>query len=143
MKLDYLPGIKLAAANPAATIFRAMLSACPLWPVRLPSSGIFFQPGSDSKAAKASQPISAPRSEYFGRSPPFSAASGWSWPLLSRISSLAALTAALLTPVYVYMIGEPWLAALLGAMSALLIAKHHANIKRLLAGEEPRIGAKK
>ena len=62
--------------------------------------------------------------------------------LLFRISSLAALTAAVLTPAYVYLLEERGLALLLAALSALLIYKHKANIERLLAGEEPTIGAK-
>lgn len=58
-----------------------------------------------------------------------------------RYSSLAALTAAALAPVYVWLL-EPALAyVLLGlAMCALLVWRHRANIQRLLAGQEGRIG---
>ena len=62
--------------------------------------------------------------------------------IASRFSSLSALLASIATPAYLYYAdyrSEMWLAIL---MSALLIWKHHANIGRLLAGEEPRIGAK-
>lgn len=62
--------------------------------------------------------------------------------IASRFSSLSALLASIATPAYLYYADyrpEMWLAIL---MSALLIWKHHANIGRLLAGEEPRIGAK-
>jgi len=63
--------------------------------------------------------------------------------LVSRYSSLAALSAALLAPVYVW-----WLAplgvyiALGAAMSLLLLWRHRTNIRNLLAGTETRIGAK-
>ena len=63
---------------------------------------------------------------------------------LFRISSLAALTAAVLMPFYLWLLGEP--SAFLFAMAAmaiLLIWRHRANIQRLLAGTESRIGAKK
>ena len=63
---------------------------------------------------------------------------------LFRISSLAALTAAVLMPLYLWLLGEPsaFLIAM-GAMAVLLIVRHRANIQRLLAGTESRIGQKK
>ena len=58
-----------------------------------------------------------------------------------RISSLAALVAALSVPLWAL-----WLrpdAVLVGAVLAVLIFwRHGANIRRILAGEEPRIGQK-
>ena len=62
--------------------------------------------------------------------------------LLTRYSSLSALSAALITPVGLWAAGEPATALLAALMSALLIYKHRTNIRRLAAGEEPRIGAK-
>ncbi len=61
---------------------------------------------------------------------------------LTRYSSLSALVAALLTPVGLIATGDRPTALLAALMSALLIYKHRANIRRLAAGEEPRIGAK-
>jgi glycerol-3-phosphate acyltransferase PlsY len=67
-----------------------------------------------------------------------------------RYSSLAALIAALLAPVYAVLpipalglpVGQPIL--ILSAVTAVLIwIRHHENIARLLKGAEPRIGAKK
>jgi glycerol-3-phosphate acyltransferase PlsY len=61
-----------------------------------------------------------------------------------RYSSLAALVAAVFAPlatVVLLGLGAP-LAAVL-AMAALLVWRHKQNIARLLAGEEPRLGAKK
>jgi glycerol-3-phosphate acyltransferase PlsY len=59
-----------------------------------------------------------------------------------RISSLSAITAAALAPVYAYVFYHMHGAALVAILSVIVIAKHHANIKRLLKGEEPKIGKK-
>jgi glycerol-3-phosphate acyltransferase PlsY len=61
-----------------------------------------------------------------------------------RYSSLAALVAALFAPLATFVLlgaGVPLIAVL--AMAALLVWRHKLNIARLLAGEEPRLGAKK
>jgi glycerol-3-phosphate acyltransferase PlsY len=60
-----------------------------------------------------------------------------------RISSLAALVAVALTPLSMLALGQPvsFLAAAL-FMGVLIYIRHDANIRRLLAGQEPRIGAK-
>ncbi len=61
-----------------------------------------------------------------------------------RISSLAALTAAALSPLFVFATDQEPVAKLYlaVAMAVLLFLRHAANIKRLLRGEEPRIGGK-
>ena len=63
--------------------------------------------------------------------------------LFLRYSSLAALVAALFAPIgAAYLLG--WQAgAVVAVMSGFLVWRHKANIARLLAGTEPRIGAKK
>jgi acyl phosphate:glycerol-3-phosphate acyltransferase len=61
---------------------------------------------------------------------------------LTRYSSLSALVAALITPVGLFAMGDGATALLAALLSALLIYKHRANIRRLASGEEPRIGAK-
>jgi acyl phosphate:glycerol-3-phosphate acyltransferase len=63
--------------------------------------------------------------------------------LFLRYSSLAALVAALFAPLgTAYLLG--WQAGVVvGVMSGFMIWRHKANIQRLLAGTEPRIGAKK
>jgi glycerol-3-phosphate acyltransferase PlsY len=62
--------------------------------------------------------------------------------LVTRISSLSALAAVVATPFAIWAIGWPEVAILLITPSLLLIWKHETNIRRLLRGEEPRIGAK-
>jgi glycerol-3-phosphate acyltransferase PlsY len=62
---------------------------------------------------------------------------------LFRYSSLAALTAASLAPVYVWLLlHSPVLAGASLAMALLLISRHRGNIERLLKGEESKIGSK-
>ena len=60
-----------------------------------------------------------------------------------RISSLSALVALALSPLYAFYFGGPGLAAMAGGMAVLGFVRHQANIKRMLKGEEPRIGQKK
>jgi acyl phosphate:glycerol-3-phosphate acyltransferase len=60
----------------------------------------------------------------------------------SRYSSLAALTASALTPLTLWLIGQPRVAVLFLPLSALLWIMHRANIARLLNGSEGKIGAK-
>ncbi|MEE9360130.1 MAG: glycerol-3-phosphate 1-O-acyltransferase PlsY [Hyphomicrobium sp.] len=61
--------------------------------------------------------------------------------ILSRYSSLSAIVAAIVTPVWLLTVGDYATAILAALLSVLLIYKHRANIHRLVAGEEPRIGA--
>jgi len=61
---------------------------------------------------------------------------------LFRYSSLAALAAAVVVPIALYFISTPQIAGLFALMSLIVIVKHRANISRLLAGTEGKIGAK-
>ena len=84
----------------------------------------------------------------FGIAWPVGLAAGATWiamALVFRISSLAALTAAALAPLWFLLLHQAtparlWLAA---GMAVLIFLRHEANIRRLLKGEEPRIGAAK
>jgi len=61
-----------------------------------------------------------------------------------RLSSLAALVAAVFAPAYyVWLFGIDAMSVAVTAMSALLIWRHKDNIRRLLAGQEERIGGTK
>ena len=61
---------------------------------------------------------------------------------LFRYSSLAALTAAVIVPIALYFLSAPQIAVLFVVMSIIVFIKHRANISRLLAGTEGKIGAK-
>jgi len=62
--------------------------------------------------------------------------------LLFRISSLAALIAAISAPIWLAVLGMPSAVILGIALAALILWRHSANIQRLLAGTEPKIGKK-
>ena len=59
----------------------------------------------------------------------------------TRYSSLSALIASAATPVMLWWFGEAREAALFAVLAALLWVMHRANISRLLAGAEGKIGA--
>jgi glycerol-3-phosphate acyltransferase PlsY len=61
---------------------------------------------------------------------------------LSRYSSLSALIASALTPLGLWLLGQPTTAALFLLLTLLLWIMHRANIARLLSGSEGKIGAK-
>ncbi|MBV8868831.1 MAG: glycerol-3-phosphate 1-O-acyltransferase PlsY [Acetobacteraceae bacterium] len=59
---------------------------------------------------------------------------------LARISSLAALVAFALAPLFAWALASGGVVKLSLAIAVLVFVRHHANIRRLLAGQEPRIG---
>lgn len=63
--------------------------------------------------------------------------------VLFRFSSLAALAAAALAPLYAYLLYDFQRMELAAFMAVLIFIRHHANIRRLLRGEEPKIGGDK
>ena len=60
-----------------------------------------------------------------------------------RVSSLSALIAIALSPFYFFAFGQRDYVPLAVLLAALIVFMHRDNIRRLLAGEEPRIGSKK
>lgn len=60
----------------------------------------------------------------------------------SRISSMSALIAAALTAPVALLLDQPRLALACLIMAALIVWRHRANIARIRAGTEPRIGRK-
>jgi glycerol-3-phosphate acyltransferase PlsY len=60
----------------------------------------------------------------------------------TRYSSLSALVASVVTPIFLWWLGHITLASLFAALTLLLFYMHRANIARLLAGTEGRIGQK-
>jgi glycerol-3-phosphate acyltransferase PlsY len=59
---------------------------------------------------------------------------------LTRYSSLAALVASLVTVAFLWFSKYPHEAELFAMLTVLLWAKHHGNIRRLVAGTEGKIG---
>jgi glycerol-3-phosphate acyltransferase PlsY len=78
---------------------------------------------------------------------------GFSWPLglafiatwlliykLGKISSLSALVASVLSPLYAwFIVGNPTLVAASGVMTVILLWRHKSNIQRLAAGAEKNV----
>ena len=60
--------------------------------------------------------------------------------LATRISSASALVSAAATPVFLWIYGPQSMIALAVALAVLVWIRHAANIRRLLAGTEPRVG---
>jgi glycerol-3-phosphate acyltransferase PlsY len=60
----------------------------------------------------------------------------------SRYSSLSALVASFITPIFLWWFGHPALASMFAVLTMLLFYMHRENIRRLQAGTEGRIGAK-
>jgi Predicted membrane protein len=68
---------------------------------------------------------------------------GATWLLVAvvfRYSSLAALVASAVAPVAAWLIATRQLAAVVLFLAVLIWLRHHQNIRRLLAGREPKIG---
>lgn len=61
---------------------------------------------------------------------------------LTRTSSLSALLASIAAPIALAVSGHVEVAALAALLSLMLLITHRANIRRLVKGEEPKIGAK-
>jgi acyl phosphate:glycerol-3-phosphate acyltransferase len=60
----------------------------------------------------------------------------------TRYSSLSALVACFVTPIFLWFFGHPALASLFAVMTLISFWTHRENIKRLQAGTEGKIGQK-
>jgi glycerol-3-phosphate acyltransferase PlsY len=67
--------------------------------------------------------------------------------LVFRYVSLGSIAAAVLLPVLIALLGEadvtPLALGLISLASLLIVVRHHENIRRLFAGTESRVGAKR
>ncbi|MCJ2182273.1 glycerol-3-phosphate 1-O-acyltransferase PlsY [Novosphingobium sp. 1949] len=81
---------------------------------------------------------------------------GYAWPIglayavawigllaLVRISSVAGMCAAVIAPLVALALGQNEAAMVLGVIALVVLFQHRANIARLIAGTEPRVGSKK
>jgi glycerol-3-phosphate acyltransferase PlsY len=60
---------------------------------------------------------------------------------LTKLSSASALASFALAPVLALLLADRATALMALVIAVLIFARHHENIRRLLAGTEPRIGA--
>lgn len=75
-------------------------------------------------------------------SPPLGLAAGFTWTVvlvMVRYSSLAALSAALMTPIYAWLFDRHDLVSFFVIAGAFVWWRHRENIKRLINGTEPTI----
>jgi glycerol-3-phosphate acyltransferase PlsY len=76
---------------------------------------------------------------------PVGLAAGAIWLILAalaRMSSLASLASLAAAPILAALLANSGVVKLALAIAVLVFIRHHANIRRLLAGTEPRIGGK-
>ncbi|MFQ5955663.1 MAG: glycerol-3-phosphate 1-O-acyltransferase PlsY [Kiloniellales bacterium] len=80
---------------------------------------------------------------YLALAPPVGALACLSWLAVAaavRYSSLASLTAMGLAPVFAFFLADPQQFELAIFVALVTVLRHHANIRRLLKGEESKIG---
>ncbi len=81
---------------------------------------------------------------YLALAPPVGALVCLSWlavAALFRTASLASLAAMVLAPLFAFFLADPQRFELSVFIAVITVLRHHANIRRLVKGEEPRIGA--
>jgi glycerol-3-phosphate acyltransferase PlsY len=61
---------------------------------------------------------------------------------ITRISSLAGMSAAITAPLVAWALGDTALVPVLAAIALLVLWQHRTNIARLRAGTEPKVGNK-
>ncbi len=126
-------GLDLAAQNTAIALSAIAVFLGHLYP-------IFFKFQGGKGVATAAGVL-------LGIHPVLSVATLLTWLIIAfffRYSSLAALVAAVFAPFFhVFLFGPSRISLAVLAMSLLLIWRHRANISKLLAGNESRIGEKK
>ncbi len=61
---------------------------------------------------------------------------------LSRTSSVGGMAAAVAAPITAFAVGDAAIGVMLMALAGMVLWKHGDNIKRLIAGTEPKVGQK-
>jgi glycerol-3-phosphate acyltransferase PlsY len=61
---------------------------------------------------------------------------------VSRISSVSSMLSVITAPVAAWVLGLPAVVPVMAAVAAIVLVQHRANISRLLAGTEPKVGQK-
>jgi glycerol-3-phosphate acyltransferase PlsY len=59
---------------------------------------------------------------------------------IARMSSLASLVSVAVAPIAALFLADTRTAGFALVIALMIVARHHENIRRLLAGTEPRIG---
>ncbi len=62
--------------------------------------------------------------------------------VVTRISSLSALVAAVAAPLWMLVLGVPGATVLAALLAGVILWRHRGNISRILNGTEPKIGKK-
>lgn len=120
----------------------------PAWSIALGALAVFLgHVFSCFLGFKGGKGVATAAGVLFGITPSLGALTLAAWLLVAattRYSSLAAVVAAIAAPLLCFwLIGGIIWPATCALMSAVLIWRHKDNIRRLLAGEESRIGSKK
>ena len=158
-------GNKIAAA--LTLLFDGLKAFIPLWCVQEYGAEFGLSGGTVAAVAmaaflghlfpvffkfKGGKGVATATGASFGIHPLLGVATGLTWLIVAyffRYSSLAALVAAVFTPVYYLLCdgvawrSEPAVTVTLGLIACLLIWRHSANVGRLIRGTEPRIGTKR
>ena len=131
--------LDVAQGRPRRAGRRAVRPGRPWRRVPAPSSAISSPSGSASRAARASPP---PAASSWASRPPSSpscwSASSRSWPSPAT-SPWDRILAAAFAPLVAWLLGDGYAAGLYLLVAVLVVGKHHANIRRLLAGEESKL----
>lgn len=61
---------------------------------------------------------------------------------LSRISSVSSLLSVITAPIAAWLLDLPAVVPVMAAVAGIVIVQHRANIARLRAGTEPKVGSK-
>ena len=157
-------GNKIAAA--LTLLFDGLKAFIPLWCVQEYGAEFGLEGGTVAAVAmaaflghlfpvffkfKGGKGVATAIGASFGIHPLLGVATGLTWLIIAyffRYSSLAALVAAVFTPVYYLLCdgvawrSEPAVTVALGLIAGLLLWRHRANIGRLINDTEPKIGAK-